>query len=282
MRPACALILLAAACSPSDRGSAAAPDAPAGDEPADSRPVLVDTSRVYAHSGTTLYHMNSVTLATTAINEMTGLGDQSLTDLAIDKDDNVVGITLDKLYSIDVTTGDAALIAELDLGNNNVTSLSYIPEDLADPQSPDMLVAASDQGKVFRIDPATGDVEQIGDYGTAALGKIRSSGDLFAVRGLGVFASVDVGTGAPGPDFLATIDPSNGWKATLRPNDTGFDRIFGIGFWGGVIYGFIDLGANKGGAMIQIDANTGVGTELSTGDVRWFGAGVATDAPILL
>ena len=38
-----------------------------------------------------------------------------------------------------------------------------------------------------------------------ALGKVRSSGDLFGVRGVGIFATVDVGT-EPN-DYLASIDP---------------------------------------------------------------------------
>ena len=33
--------------------------------------------------------------------------------------------------------------------------------------------------------------------------------------------------------------------------------------------------------MIQIDPNTGTSTDLSSGTVRWFGAGVATDAPVI-
>ena len=109
--------------------------------------------------------------------------------------------------------------------------------------------------------------------------QIGSSGDLFAVHGAGIFATVDVGGG--GNDFLARIDPNNGWQATVIGTGTGFDRIFGLGFWGGIIYGFVDEGTGGGGKMIQIDQNTGVGLELSHSTVRWFGAGVATDAPIV-
>ncbi|HEU0035985.1 MAG TPA: hypothetical protein VFQ53_35480 [Kofleriaceae bacterium] len=236
---------------------------------------------MYAHSGSKLYRLNAATLAAEPIGTMSGLGTQSLTDLAIDKDDKMVGITLDKLFSIDATTGAATLIRDLSQDGQNLTSLSFVPSDLNDPNSPDILVAANSFGEVFQIDPATGSATKIGDYGTAALGKIRSSGDLFGVRGVGIFATVDVGEGTPGtPDFLAELDPANNWKATLRPNDTGFDKIFGVGFWGGIIYGFVDAGDPAGGKMIQIDPQTGAGTLLSSSDIRWFGAGVATDAPI--
>jgi len=276
MRPVRAILVVAAlsGCGPNNR------DTPAADAPSqpDSDGSTVDTSRVYAHSGSTLYLMNSLTLATSTIGNMTGLGTQSLTDLAIDKNDRMVGITLDKLYDVDSTNGSATLIKDLSQSGNGFTSLSFVPADLNDPGSADILVTATSAGDVFEIDPTTGDTTLLGNYGTSASGQIRSSGDLFGVRGVGIYATVDVGD-TPGNDFLAKIDPVT-WKATPIGVGTGFDRIFGLGFWGGKIYGFVDL-MDQGGQMIQIDINTGEGTLLSSSDVRWFGAGVATDAPIL-
>ena len=110
--------------------------------------------------------------------------------------------------------------------------------------------------------------------------QVVSSGDLFGVRGLGVFATVDVGTGTI--DYLARVDTTT-WKATPLPNATGYDKIFGLGFWGGKIYGFVDDGhPATTGKLIEIDPTTGTATILSTSAVRWFGAGVTTSAPILL
>ncbi|MCW5803241.1 MAG: hypothetical protein KIT31_12730 [Deltaproteobacteria bacterium] len=269
------------ACGPSNR------DNPATDAPSqpDAPPVIpdgpaVDNSRVYAHSGRTLYRMNNLTLKEAEIGPITGLqGNQSLTDLAIDKDDRMVGITLNRLYSIDANTGAATLIKNLDA--SNLTSLSYVPRTLGDPNSEEILVSVNSFGDVLEIDPMTGTTKVIGNYGMHQGKQVRSSGDLFAVHGLGVYASVEVGD-VPGNDFLAKVDPANGWKATPVSNvDTGYDRIFGLGFWSGIIYGFVDQGAGGGGTMIQIDINTGVAIELSTSSVRWFGAGVATNAPIV-
>src|SRR3954468_3532915 len=70
-------------------------------------------SRVYAHSGTKLYQVDTTTLAPIEVGTMGGIGTQSLTDLAIDKNDHMVGITLDKLYSIDEATGNATLVSTL-------------------------------------------------------------------------------------------------------------------------------------------------------------------------
>jgi hypothetical protein len=264
------------ACGPSDRDTPAA-DGPSQPDP--DAPPIVDPSRVYAHSGQNLYQMNSATLATTNLATFSGLGNQSLTDLAVDKNDRMLGITLDKLYEIDIATGAATLIRDLSQDADNVTSLSFVPADLNDPASADILVTANSFGEVFEIDPSTGSVTMIGNYGSVAQGQVRSSGDLFGVRGVGIFATVDVGDNG-GNDYLARIDPVT-WAATPLGTGTGFDKIFGVGFWGGKIYGFVDLGASNGGQMIEIDQNTGAGTLLSASSIRWFGAGVATDAPIL-
>jgi len=236
-------------------------------------------SRVYAHSGGTLYRMNAQTFTAIPIGAMSGIGTQSLTDLAIDKDDHMVGITLDKLYSLDPATGAATLIKDLSQSAQGFTSLSYVP-DPANP-SADILVSANSSGDVFQIDPTAGTATKIGSYGMAAGNKkIVSSGDLIGVRGFGIYATVDVGTDPN--DYLAKIDPANGWKATPMPYPTMHNNVFGLGFWGGKVYGFVDDGnAANSGQMISIDSTTGASTDLSSGNVRWFGAAVGTDAPII-
>ena len=272
------LVVLVAACGPAhhpavgddDDGSAVDAGSTGGDA-ADG------TSLIYAHSGYTLYRIDSATLATIEIGPLTGIGTQSVTDIAIDKAEHMVGITLDKLYAIDASSGSATLIKDLSENATGFTSLSYIPTDLTDPNSTDILVSANDQGAVYKIDPTTGDAMQIGSYGMSGANKIVSSGDLIGVRNLGIYATVDVGSQTN--DYLAQIDPAT-WQATLIGTGTGFDRIYGLGFWAGTIYGFVDAGSGAG-KMITIDSTTGVGTEVGSGTQEWFGAGVTTDAPII-
>jgi hypothetical protein len=236
----------------------------------------LDTSKVYAHTSTTLYRIDTTTFQAQLIGTMTGLGNEALTDIAIDKNDHMVGVTFTKLYSIDSTTGTVTLIKALASNVSGLTSLSYVPVNLTDPSSDDMLVTANDQGAVFKIDPATGAAVQLGSYGTSSLGKVSSSGDIIGVRGLGIYATVNVGTQTN--DYLAQIDPVT-WKATILGTSTGFNNIFGLGYWAGKFYGFVDTGT--AGKVIQIDQNTGVGTMLDSGAERWYGAGVTTNAPIL-
>jgi hypothetical protein len=210
------------ACGPSNRDGNQ-PDASSPDAPASHDGSATDTSRVYAHSGSTLFRIDTQNLGTVQVGAMTGLGTQSLTDLAIDKDDHIVQ-----------TTGDAT---------------------------------------------------KIGSYGTVALGKVVSSGDLIGVRGLGIYATVDINdpNNPPDPnanDYLARIDPTT-WTATPLGTGTGFNNIFGLGFWAGKIYGFVDDKTSHTGKIIEIDPNTGAGHEILSGAQEWYGAGVTTDAPIL-
>ncbi|MCX5743849.1 MAG: hypothetical protein NT062_15265 [Proteobacteria bacterium] len=265
------------ACGPDDRNMGTV-DAPAtGGDSADAPPVA-DQSRVYAHSGTRLYRVDTTTLTANDIGDMTGIGTQSITDIAIDKGDHMVGITFDKVYTIDPTTGATSNMHVLDAAAHNLTSLSYVPNPTLGGE--DILVSADSAGEVFQIDPVAGTAVSIGNYGMSGADQIRSSGDLIGVVNLGIYATVDVGN-TPGPDYLAKIDPTT-WKATLAPNPTGFDKIFGLGFWAGKFYGFVDEGAAAGtGKIIEIDPVTGVGHAVFAGAIRWFGAGVATDAPII-
>lgn len=267
------------ACSPSGRDGQT-PDASSSDSASGTDGQNVETSRVYAHSGDTLYRIDTVNLGTVQVGAMTGLGTQSMTDLAIDKADHMVGITLDKLYSIEPTTGVVTLIKDLSQSASNFTSLSYVPADLNDPASADILVSANSFGDVFQIDPAAGTATKIGSYGTVANGKVGSSGDLIGVRGLGIYATVDIGTAPNSNDYLAKIDPVT-WTATPLGTGTGFDNIFGLGYWAGKFYGFVDDKTTHTGKIISIDPNTGAGTELLSGAQEWYGAGVTTDAPVI-
>ena len=272
------LLLGCASCGPGGRTSHDArptPDATTADAGPDALPP--DFSKVYAHSGSELYRIDTTTLAPLLVGPITGLGTQSLTDLAVDIDDRMLGVTLDRLYELDPATGAATLVIEL--MTDGFTSLSFVPTDLDDPQSPERLIAADDQGAVFEIDPATGAATQIGDYGTTAGGKIRSSGDIVAVRGFGIYATVTIGDTLSDPDYLARIDPDT-WAATPLGVGTDYDRIFGIGFWRGAIYGFVDV-PGTGGAFVSLDPNTGESDLIEAGSIRWYGAGVTTDAPVI-
>jgi hypothetical protein len=239
----------------------------------------VDFSRVYAHSGQMLYRLDTATLTPVLVGPF-GLSSGSITDIAVDKDDRMLGVGLSNIYTIDIDTGAATLLTPV-TGISDLTSLSFVPLDLANPDSAERLVAATAQGDVVEINQTTGATTVLGNYGVTAAGgeQIRSSGDIVAITGFGIYATVTVGSPLSNPDYLAQINPTT-WAATLIGGGTPYDKIFGVGFWRNKLYGFVDTGAGTG-AIIEIAINTGVATPVNTGNIQWFGAGVTTDAPII-
>lgn len=289
MRLAVPTLLLLAACGPTHGG---------GDDdvttPIDARAIDARTtdgtpgpdaseelpSRVYAHSGTTLYVVDTATLTPTRIGDFTNLGTQSMLDIAVDRDEHMIGVTRDKIFQIDVATAAATYLADFG-AVRGFSSLSFVPANPANPDGPEVLIAANDAGLVYRIDiaGASATAVQVGSYGMQGATTIGSSGDIVSVRGFGTVATVNVGNG---PDYLARLDPANGWRATVIGAGTGYDNIFGLGFWGGKLYGFVDGGFEAGtGTIIVIDPQTGAVSQPRAGTVRWFGAGVTTIAPLI-
>jgi hypothetical protein len=287
------VLVLAAASAACGRGvpggEDADPGAPDASSTIDGTPgpdaMISDFTTVYAHDDDILYRVDTATLDLIEVGPFgAALGTAGITDIAIDKDDRMVGVSLGKIWEIDETTGTASHLADFDLGNvdgNNLTSLSFVPvSDEAD--SEERLIAATSLGNVYEINVDTGEPTLLGNYGMSGGFQIASSGDIVSVRGFGTLATVNASDEFSDPDYLAWIDTTT-WEATLiGTSTTGFDKIFGIGFWRGTVYGFVDHGSDAGtGSFITIDTTTGVGTVIETGNVRWWGAGVTTDAPIV-
>jgi hypothetical protein len=277
------VLLLSSACGRAESGDDA-PDAnvvepDAEEDGPDADPT--EFSRVYAHSGQNLYRIDTADLDIILVGPF-NTGGPSITDIAVDKDDVMIGVSLGKIWSIDPATGAATEIADFDGDDENLTSLSFVPLDPEDPDGVERLVAAGDQGNVYEVNTTTGATTLLGNYGLDGGVQIRSSGDIVSVRGVGTLATVTIGDTLVDDDFLATIDTTT-WAATkVGTASTGYDKIFGLGYWGGTIFGFVDdsPGAQTG-TMITIDPVTGVGTPAQSSAFRWFGAGVATDAPIV-
>ena len=224
------------------------------------------TGAVYAHSSSQLYKIDPHTLDVTLVAPFdwpTALPDQ-MTDIALDKDANMVGISFDIVYSVNKDTAACTRLADLDRQFNG---LSFIPgEEVGTGQ--EILVGAALDGSVWRIEKSTGVSTQIGNYS----GGFTSSGDIVSVKGFGTVATVKGGSGAT--DKLVRVDAITG-VATLI-GDTGVTDIWGLGFWEDKVYGFTDYNQ-----FVLIDVDTGTSTLVKTGDVAWWGAGVTTSAPVI-
>jgi hypothetical protein len=279
------LALSFAACGP---GTPASPDGSGfdahGAPDASNRPdaELFEDSQVYGHSPSELYRIDTANLDVIDVGPFgAALGNQSMTDIAINKDGEMYGVSLSKVFSIDPDTGTATEIAPFD-GSGNLTSLSFIPLDPEDPTSDEILVTAGDAGNIYQVNLTTGGTTLLGNFGEYLGNQMVSSGDIVSVRGFGTVVTVDATADFADPDFLATIDTTT-WVATpVGTASTGYNRVFGVGFWGGTIFGFVDNGSAAGtGNLITIDPVTGVGAPVTQQSFRWYGAGVTTIAPIV-
>lgn len=264
-----------AACGPSAHGGGDDDDddgpIDAGNDPTiDAPPDTGANAAVYAHTSTALFRIHPLTYAITRIGDFAWpAGSDSMTDIAIDENGTMIGISYSRVYRVDPDTAACTLLSSNLRGMFN--GLSFVPSMLAfGVEGPDVLVGARNtDGKVFQIDPATGAVTQIGDMGAG----YSSSGDIVAVAGFGMVATVPSGTF--GNDRLVRLAPTT-FAATPIGSDTGFDRIWGVGFWGTRVFGFTERGA-----LTVIDSATGAGTSVATGGEAWWGAAVTTAAPII-
>ncbi len=238
------------------------PDVPASDTPT---PVSVV---VYAHTADQLYSVNPVTFAVTLIGTFRWPSDpynHQMTDIAITADGSMWGVTFNGLYRISPTTAACNTVAGL-TGSILFNALSFVPPAMAG--MPERLVAATNDGGYYEIDRATGRSTRIGSFSGGAV----SSGDIVSVTGAGTFVTVLVG-GLFGTEYLARLNDVTG--ATTMVGPTGLTRTWGLGYWGGQLYGF-----TEGGEFVTFDVATGRSTRRASGGPTWWGAGVTTAAPL--
>jgi hypothetical protein len=221
---------------------------------------------VYAHSYQKLFKVNPDTLEVTLIGEFGWPGGPEtdlMTDIAVDRDGEITGVSFGAVYAVNKDTAEVTFRTALT--GQEFNGLSFIRQ----PDDSEILVGTGLSGTLWHIDPE-GVVEpmQTGAYG----GSMVSSGDLVSVVGFGTVATVKNGSTL---DYLARIDEDTG-AGTIIGN-TGYPDIWGIGFWRDKVFGFV--ATNE---FVLIDINTGVATYISTGPENWAGAGVTTNAPVVI
>src|SRR5262245_62325508 len=86
-------------------------------------------TEVFGHSADTLYKLDPITKEVTVVGLFSGLNGDSMIDIALDKDGNMVGTAFGGLYNIDKTTGNSTLIVAGSFPN----SLSFVPQGTVDP-----------------------------------------------------------------------------------------------------------------------------------------------------
>jgi hypothetical protein len=247
--------------------------------------------KVYAHSFDTLWLLEPISKQVTMVGTFDCVaagGISSMVDIAIDRTGRMTGsgaISFNgalggALVTVDSTNAHCTVLTR---GPDLVTSLTYVPEGTLVANAEALVGYADD--KYVRVDPTTGAVTQIGTLNNepASGGVIwYSSGDVVSIKGGGTYLTVKVGIGdaVSGGDRIVEVDPKTGaLKRIIGP--TGSADVLGLGYWGGIAYGF-----TLEGALIQIDLTTGAGTRIpipgAPSDLAFYGAGTTTVAPIIV
>ncbi|MDB4938784.1 MAG: hypothetical protein JWP87_5756 [Labilithrix sp.] len=200
---------------------------------------------IYANSADALYRVSPTTFAVTKIGNFNA--GESMTDVAVTPAGVVYGISFTTLYAVNKTTGAATAIAAV--GGNGNNSLTFLP-------SGDLL-ASDSNGDAKRINPSTGAVTYVGNYGA-----YTSSGDLVAIASGQMFGT------APGPssDLLVKVSTSTGVATTVGA--TGRSSVWGLAYAGARVIGF-----TTAGEIVKIDPVTATTTLLATTSVSFWGAG---------
>jgi hypothetical protein len=246
--------------------------------------------KVYAHSDSTLWLLEPISKQVT----MVGMFDcvatamvSAMVDIAIDRTGRMTGSAAlpfngglgGALVTIDPTDAHCTVLTR---GPELVTSLTYVPEGTLVANAETLVGYADD--KYVRVDPTNGTLTEIGLLNNAASGGITwfSSGDVVSIKDGGTYLTVKAGIGNPGPggDRIVEVDPKTGaLKRIIGP--TGSVDVLGLGYWGGIAYGF-----TLAGTLIQIDLTTGAGTPIAIpgapAGLAFYGAGTTTIATIIV
>lgn len=264
-----------------DEGGAGADGSIAIDAPEETAPPV---GEVYAHSAGTLYKLEPISKTVSLVGEFSCVNDTSgglgMWDIALDKDGNMFG-TMQSGFSsgavvqINKATAECTILAQ---GSSFPNSLTFVPAGTLD-QNVEALVGY-DVDEYVRIDKQTGQKTSIGGLNPNSTGKtLESSGDIVSIIGDKTYLTAKDQNGF-GNDLIVEVDPVTG-KALKIIGDTGSSDIWGLGYWGGIAYGF-----NEPGKLIQIDLTTGKGTNIPitniAGNLSFYGAGVTTAAPIVV
>lgn len=210
----------------------------------------VATESTYINTDTTLFSFDPGTGVATRLGEFVdGRTPISggMTDIAIDLDGIMYGVSFEALYQINPSTGVCTFVAYLD---ESMTGLTFVSDG--------RLVGAG-PGVSF-IDTATGRLTPL-----VASGEYYTSGDIIGLPDGMLYWTVT------GGDGLVQVDPDSG--TTRRRGTVGVSDVYGLGYAYGELYGF-----TAAGEVIVIDPSSGRAGANDALSGRWWGA---TTNPVL-
>lgn len=227
-----------------------------------------EVAEVFGHSAGTLYRLDPVTKGVTVVGDFAGCG--PVIDIALDEKSTLIAASYQALYKVDKTTAACTEIAKGDYPN----SLSFVPKGTVDAN--DEALVGYDGGDYLRIDVVTGKVTKIGALG----GSFVSSGDIVSVKGGKTYLTVKGGS-CDAHDCLVEVDPKTG-KMLKNWGSIEHQKVFGLSFWGGKIYGF-----DETGNLFEVTfgtnqlATTPIPIPQAPSGLSFWGAGSTTAAPLV-
>ena len=244
-----------------------------GNEPTPPPPEPPEVHEVYGHSATTLYKLEPATKAVTVVGDFKQC--ESIIDIALDEKSTLYAVSYDTLYTVDKKT---ATCTELQSGKFP-NSLSFVPKGALDPN--EEALVGYEGGDYVRIDVTNGSRSVLGKLDST--GKLISSGDIVSVKGGKTYLTVkgNKGSGCDQTDCLVEVDPQSG-KMLKNWGSIEHQKVFGLSFWGGKLYGFdeqgnlfeVVFGSNK-------VVTTTIPIPQKPAGLSFWGAGSSTAAPLV-
>lgn len=226
------------------------------------------TGIVYVNDADTLFRLDIATQELGVVGQFQGC--QGVNELAIDRFDNMFATTTGSLFAVDPADASCAWIGS---GGEYPRALSFVPAGVLDPDK-EVLVGYLDDA-YLRIDETTGAITKIGELG----GGFVASGDMVSLIGGKSYLTV---TNASCNDCLAQIDPFTGGVIQVSRGLL-FNKVWGLAYWGGVVYGFTSFGSAFRIDHIDDTPLMGILTvevvKVPLGLAFW-GAGSSTAAPL--
>lgn len=169
-------------------------------------------------------------------------GGVELTDVALHPDGTLYGLTVDALVEITYATGATRVVVPL-----RGPAVRFDGLDVG----PDGALYASGGSGLFRVEPTTGEVVRVASLprGTVSAGDVAFFDDR-------LFVTVGARVGRDVPSSLAEVDLTTATSRVVGP--LGYDCIWGLAPLRDVLYGL-----SCGGAVIEIDVDTGATTFLA-------------------
>ncbi len=238
-----------------------------------AKPGVALNGTIYAHTSKTLFTVNTKTYAVTQVGPFSWPldgGGHMMTDIAIDQYGVFYGITFDRLYLCHPQTAKCETLGVLPQSFNGLT---IVPPGTVEPDK-EVLIGAANSGAWYRLDldVDTGVVmgTKLGAYGPG----YSSSGDAYAILGLGTYAAVNK-SGA-GSDILAKVDPTTGTILAdigpIKSATKNYTSVYGIAGWTGRAYAF-----DSSGDVVLIEISTGEVMKIADTNNTWWGAGGRTN-----